>query len=135
MVPSYMTMSVHVTTKEMVACFTFSVILLCSDFQTFYLIYLYLGILTTYWHLGFLWPGLLQWCWRFWWLVTPGCAPLWLAPVEWFQHFQVAAFPAPGCLDHPTSTEVPRELISCLAHLWSTSLYSAEKRKKQMLQL
>ena len=34
----------------------------------------------------------------------------------------------------PTSTEVPRELISCLVSLWSSSLYSAEKRKKQMLQ-
>ena len=34
----------------------------------------------------------------------------------------------------PTSTEVPRELISCSASLWSSSLYSAEKCKKQMLQ-
>ena len=34
----------------------------------------------------------------------------------------------------PTSTEVPRELISCSASLWSSSLYSAEKRKKQILQ-
>ena len=34
----------------------------------------------------------------------------------------------------PTSTEVPRELISCSASLWSSSLYSAEKRKKRMLQ-
>ena len=65
MVPSYMTMPVHVTTKEMVACFTFPVILLCSDLRTFYLIYLYLGILTTSWHLGFLCCGLLQWCWWF----------------------------------------------------------------------
>ena len=35
----------------------------------------------------------------------------------------------------PTSTEVSRELILCLASLLSSSLYSAEKRKKQMLQL
>ena len=34
-----MIMPVHVTTKEMVACFTFPVILLCSDLRTFYLIY------------------------------------------------------------------------------------------------
>ena len=70
MVPSYMTMPVHVTTKEMVACFTFPVILLCSDLRTFYLIYLYLGNLTTCRHLRFLWCGLLQWCWQFWQLVA-----------------------------------------------------------------
>ena len=70
MVPSYMTMPVHVTTKEMIARFTFIIILFCSNLQTFYLIYLYLGVLTTCWHLGLLWAGLLQWCWWFRWLVT-----------------------------------------------------------------
>ena len=79
MVPSYVTTPVHVATKEVVTCFTFSVILSCSDFQTFYLIYLYLRILTTCWHLGFLWAGLLQWCWWFRWPVTPiALLPGWL---------------------------------------------------------
>ena len=70
MIPSYVTMPVHVTTKEVVACFTFSVILSCSNLQTFYLVYLYLGVLTTCQHLGFLWAGLLQWCWWLWRLVA-----------------------------------------------------------------
>ena len=65
MVPSYVITPVYVTTKEMIACFTLSVILFCSNLQTFYLIYLYLGVLTTCWHLG-----LLQWCWWPWRLVT-----------------------------------------------------------------
>ena len=92
MVPSYMTTSVHVTTKEMTACFTFSVILSCSNLQTFYLIYLYLGILTTCQHLGLLWAGLLQWCWQLWRLVTlvtllPGQLLLWGSNVSRFWQF------------------------------------------------
>ena len=43
MVPSYVITPVYVTTKEMIACFTLSVILFCSNLQTFYLVYLYLG--------------------------------------------------------------------------------------------
>ena len=70
MIPSYVAMPVNVTTKEVVARFTFSVILSCSNLRTFYLIYLYLGVLTTCWHLGFLWAGLLQWYWQLWWLVA-----------------------------------------------------------------
>ena len=34
MIPSYMTTPVHVTTKEMIACFTLSVILSCSNLRT-----------------------------------------------------------------------------------------------------
>ena len=67
MLPSYVTMPIHVTAKEMIACFTLSVILFCLSLQTFYLVYLYLGVLTTCWHLGLLWAGLLHWCWQFRW--------------------------------------------------------------------
>ena len=133
MIPSHVTIPVHVTAKEMVACFTLSVILSCSDF---------LNLLP---HLPL--PGdpdylLAPWVPLAWAPSVvlavlaaghPGHAPLQLAPVEWLQHFQVLVVLAPGHLDCPTSTEVPRELISCTAHLWSTSLYSAEKHKKQML--
>ena len=53
---------------------------------------------------------------------------------------RIPMFPGPGGSGHwlpwsLASTEAPRELILCSARLWSSSLYSAEKRKKQMLQL
>ena len=102
-----MTTPVHVTTKEMVACFTLSVILSCSDFPTFYLIYLYLGILTTCQHLGFLWTGLLQWCWQFWQLVTlVALLPGWLLLRD-SQRFQVLAVLAAGHPDRPLPLKYP----------------------------
>ena len=107
MVPSYMTTSVHVTTKEMVACFTLSVILLCSDFQTFYLIYLLPGdpdyLLAPWVPLVWAPPVVLAI------LVAghPGHTPPWLAPVKWLQYFQVVVVPVPGCLDHPLPLRYP----------------------------
>ena len=41
------------TTKEMMTCLTFPVKFLCSDFRTFYLIHLYMLVLTTSRYLGF----------------------------------------------------------------------------------
>ena len=37
----------------------------------------------------------------------PGLAPLWLAPVEWLQCFQVVAVPVPCCLDCPLPLKYP----------------------------
>ena len=66
----------------------------------------------------------------------PGYASLWLAPpVGWLQRVQVLAVPAPSRLDHPLPLRYPENCFLCSARLLSTSLYSAEKRKKQMLQL
>ena len=107
MVPSYVTMPVHVTTKEMIPCFTLSVILSCLNLQTFYLIYLYLGVLTTYLPLSWA-PSVVL-------AVSvagyPGCPSPWLAPDEGFQHLQVLAVLAVGHPDCPLPLKYPENLF------------------------
>ena len=67
----------------------------------------------------------------FWWLVAlVALLPGWLL-LEALQHLQVLAVLVAGhALITHYPLKYPGRLTSCLAILWSSSLYSAEKRKK-----
>ena len=106
MVPSYMTTPVHVTTKEVVTCFT-----LCRT--------LLFGLPNLLPHLPL--PGvpyhlLAPWVPLSWALSVvftvlvagrPGHASPWLAPVEGLQRFQVLAVLAAGRPDCPLPLKYP----------------------------